>query len=122
MVEVSDIVYADDLCTPVLCDQASQLRGAHALRPNLGPTKTSAVFAPLGTGARQARQEAFVQLKGRVPIWPEKSKGLLWLDLVPRYRHLGSIVTHDCKMGPELRHRLALAASAFREGKRKLYA
>ena len=134
-VPIEDIVYADDLCTPITCAEASQLRGVvssvtadtmdvltpHALRPNLGPTKTSAVFAPIGAGSRRARQEAFVQLKGRVPVWPE-SKGLLWLDLVPRYRHLGSIVTHDCKMGPEIRHRMALAASAFREGKRKLYA
>ncbi|CAE7399380.1 unnamed protein product [Symbiodinium microadriaticum] len=132
---IEDIVYADDLCTPVTCPEAPHLRGVvssvtadtmdvltpHALRPNLGPTKTSAVFAPVGAGSRRARQEAFVQLKGRVPVWPE-SKGLLWLDLVPKYRHLGSIVTHDCKMGPEIRHRMALAASAFREGKRKLYA
>ena len=134
-IQVTDIAYADDLCTPVVCSAAGALRGAvscmtadtmdvltpHALRPNLGPTKTAAVFAPLGQGSRQSRREAFVQLKGRVPIWPE-SKGLLWLDLVPRYRHLGSLVSHDGKMGPEIRHRLALAASAFKEGKRKLFA
>ena len=132
---VTDIAYADDLCTPVVCANASHLRGAvssmtadtmdvltpHALRPNLGPTKTAAVFAPVGRGSREARREAFVSLKGRAPVWPD-SKGLLWLDLVPRYRHLGSIVTHDCKMGPEIRHRLALASSAFREGKRRLFA
>ena len=134
-VRVTDIAYADDLCTPVVCQKAAQLRGAlssmtadtmdvltpHALRPNMGLTKTAAVFAPLGPGSRQARQEAFVHLKGRVPIWPD-SKGLLWLDLVPRYRHLGSLVAYDGRMGPEIRHRLALAASAFREGKRKLFA
>ncbi|CAE7285354.1 unnamed protein product, partial [Symbiodinium necroappetens] len=132
---VTDMAHADDLCTPVICDNASHLRGAvssmtadtmdvltpHALRPNLGPTKTAAVFAPVGRGSREARREAFVSLKGRTPVWPD-SKGLLWLDLVPRYRHLGSIVTHDCKMGPEIRHRLALASSAFREGKRRLFA
>ncbi|CAE6916088.1 unnamed protein product [Symbiodinium sp. CCMP2592] len=102
---ITDIVYADDLCTPVLCSRASQLRGAvsavtadtmdtlapHALRPNLGPTKTAAV-------------------------------GLLWLDLVPRYRHLGSLVSYDGRIGPEVRQRLALANAAFREGRRKLYA
>ena len=134
-IQVTDIAYADDLCTPVVCQAACDLRGAvscmtadtmdvltpHALRPNLGPAKTAAVFAPVGKGSKQARCEAFVQLKGRVPIWPE-SKGLLWLDLVPRYRHLGSLISHDGKMGPEIRHRLALAASAFKEGKRKLFA
>ena len=132
---ISDIVYADDLCTPVVTTKAAQLRGAlsavtadtmdiltpHALRPNLGPTKTAAVVAPLGPGSRQARHEMFVTLKGRTPVWPE-SKGLHWLDLVPRYRHLGALVSHDCRMGPEVRHRLSLASSAFKEGKRKLFA
>ena len=131
---MTDIVYADDLCTPVVCELASELRGSvsamtadtmdvltpHALRPNLGPTKTSAVFAPIGPGSRAAHTEAFVHLKGRVPVWPE-SKGLHWLDLVPRYRHLGSLITYDGRMGPEIRHRLALAGSAYREGKRKLF-
>ena len=132
---VSDIVYADDLCTPVVCQLACQLRPAvsavvadtmdvltpHALRANLGPTKTAAVVAPVGAGSRQARHEMFVSLKGRVPIWPD-SKGLLWLDLVPRYKHLGSLVSYDCRLGPEVRHRLALANAAFRDGRRKLYA
>ena len=62
----------------------------------------------------------FVSLKGKVPVLPE-SKGLLWLDLVPRYRHLGSLVSHDGRVGPEIRHRLALAGASFREGKRKLF-
>ena len=132
---ITDIVYADDLCTPVICPRACQLRPAvsavvadtmdvltpHALRANLGPTKTAAVVAPLGEGSRQARHEMFVSLKGRVPVWPD-SKGLLWLDLVPRYKHLGSLVSYDGGIGPEVRHRLALASAAFREGRRKLYA
>ncbi|CAE7778392.1 unnamed protein product [Symbiodinium sp. CCMP2592] len=135
LVRVSDVVYADDLCTPIVCERAVQLRPAvslvatetmdvltpHALRANLGPTKTAAVVAPLGDGSRQARHEMFVTLKGRVPLWPE-TKGLLWLDLVPRYRHLGSLVSYDGRLGPEVRHRLALASAAFREGKRKLFA
>ena len=93
----------------------------HALKPNLGPTKTAAVVAPIGPGSRQARHEMFVALKGRTPVWPD-SKGLHWLDLVPRYRHLGTLVSHDGRMGPEVRHRLSLAAASFKEGKRKLFA
>ena len=134
-VAVTDIVYADDLCTPVVCRGATHLRSAvsavtadtmdaltpHALRANLDPTKTAALMSPIGAGSRQARQELFVQLKGRIPIWPD-SKGLLWLDLVPRYRHLGSLISYDGKLGPEIRHRLALANAAFREGRRKVYA
>ncbi|CAE7680575.1 unnamed protein product, partial [Symbiodinium sp. CCMP2456] len=132
---ITDIVYADDLCTPVVCAHPAQLRqtisavtadtmdvlAPHALRANLGPAKTAAVVAPVGAGSRQARHEMFVTLRGRAPVWPE-SKGVLWLDLVPRYRHLGSLVSYDGRMGPEVRHRLALAASSFREGRRKLFA
>ena len=132
---VSDIVYADDLCTPVVVPLAAQLRSAvssvtadtlntlspHALRANLGPTKTAAVVAPIGDGSRQARHEMFTTLKGRVPIWQE-NQGMLWLDLVPKYRHLGSLVVHDSSLGPEIRHRLALAGASFREAKRKLFA
>ena len=128
-------MYADDLCTPVVCESASDLRCTisavtadtfdvltpHALRPNLGPTKTSALVSPIGSMSRKVRHHLFVSLKGKVPIWPD-GKGLLWMDLVPRYRHLGSVVCHDGNMCPEVKLRLALANAAFREGRRKLYA
>ncbi|CAE7751182.1 unnamed protein product [Symbiodinium microadriaticum] len=92
---VTDIVYADDLCTPVVCESASDLRCTisavtadtfdvltpHALRPNLGPTKTSALVSPIGSMSRKVRHHLFVSLKGKVPIWPD-GKGLLWMDLV----------------------------------------
>ncbi|CAE7020364.1 unnamed protein product [Symbiodinium sp. CCMP2456] len=132
---ISDIVYADDLCTPIVCNAAAELRPTvsavvadtfdtltpHALRINLGPTKTAAIMAHVGHGSRAARHEAFGVLKGRVPAWPE-SKGLQWLDLVSRYRHLGSIITYDGSLGAEVRHRLALARNAFRDGRRRLFA
>ncbi|CAE7816687.1 unnamed protein product [Symbiodinium necroappetens] len=79
-VRVTDIAYADDLCTPVVC--------------------------------QKARQEAFVQLKGRVPIWPD-SKGLLWLDLVPRKEEIVRVqsdttaetrnaLPYACAVGPHV--------------------
>ncbi|CAE7265178.1 unnamed protein product, partial [Symbiodinium sp. CCMP2456] len=133
--DIPDIVYADDLCIPVVCDKASGLRSVvsavaadtfdtltpHALRVNLGPTKTAAIMAHTGAGSRAARQESFGVLKGRVPVLPE-SKGLLWLDLVARYRHLGAVVTFDGSLRADVKHRLALARSAFRDGRRRLFA
>ena len=132
---ISDILYADDLCTPVVCKDAQHLRGTvsavaadtfdiltpHALRVNLGPTKTAAIMAHAGRGSREARREVFGALKGRTPIWTE-SKGLLWLDLVARYRHLGSMITHDGSLLAEVRHRVSLARVAFRDGRRRLFA
>ena len=133
--DIPDVVYADDLCIPVVCDAASQLRhtvsavaadtfdtlAPHALRVNFGPTKTAAVVAPAGAGSRQARQEMFGVLRGKTPIWAE-CRGMQWLDLVARYRHLGAVITHDGSITADVKHRLALARVAFRDGKRRLFA
>ncbi|CAE7029298.1 unnamed protein product, partial [Symbiodinium sp. CCMP2456] len=127
--DIPDIVYADDLCIPVVCEKASKLRGVvsavaadtfdtltpHALRVNLGPTKTAAIMAHIGPGSRAARHESFGTLKGRAPVFPD-NKGLLWLDLVARYRHLGAVVAYDGSMRADVKHRLALARSAFKDG------
>ena len=133
--DIPDIVYADDLCIPVVCDKASNLRSVvsavaadtfdtltpHALRVNLGPTKTAAIMAHTGAGSRAARHESFGVLKGRAPILPE-GKGLMWLDLVARYRHLGAVVAYDGSLRADVKHRLALARNAFRDGRRRLFA
>ncbi|CAE7865768.1 unnamed protein product, partial [Symbiodinium necroappetens] len=133
--DIPDIVYADDLCIPVVCDKASNLRSVvsavaadtfdtltpHALRVNLGPTKTAAIMAHTGVGSRAARHESFGVLKGRAPILPE-GKGLMWLDLVARYRHLGAVVAYDGSLRADVKHRLALARNAFRDGRRRLFA
>ena len=132
---IEDVIYADDLCTPVLCKEAVSLRplvsavtadtldtlAPHAFRANLGPTKTAALVSPRGVGSRKARAEMFVQLKGKISLWAD-SKGLRWLDLVPRYKHLGSIVVHSGSLLPEIRHRVSLGQAAFRAGRRKLFA
>ena len=132
---IPDVVYADDLCIPLMCAQARLLRNVatsvaadtfdalapHALRVNFGPTKTAAIAVPVGVGARAARQELFCSLKGKVPVWAE-SRGMQWLDLVAKYRHLGSIVEHNGSMAAEVQHRLCLARVAFRDGKRRLFA
>ncbi|CAE7231230.1 unnamed protein product [Symbiodinium sp. CCMP2592] len=97
-VRISDFVYADDLCTPVVCRQASKLRGT----VSAVTADTMDILAPHGADPN--------------------TKNLLWLDLVPRYRHLGALVSYDGRVGPEVRQRLALANAAFREGRRKLFA
>ena len=133
--DIPDVVYADDLCIPVVCDSAPQLRNTvsavaadtfdtlapHALRVNFGPTKTAAIVAPVGPGSRQARQEMFGALHGKAPIWAE-CRGMQWLDLVARYRHLGAVIAHDGALTADVKHRLALARVAFRDGKRRLFA
>ncbi|CAE7410216.1 unnamed protein product [Symbiodinium natans] len=132
---VRDVVYADDLATFVVSPSAQRLPrlladvaattldtlAPHGLRANLGPTKTAAIVAPAGAGARAARKHLFVDMRGHMPVWPENA-GLARLDLVTRYRHLGSYLTHNGSLLPDIRYRLALGRAAFREGKRKLFA
>ena len=134
-VRITDVIYADDMCTPIVCPEAKMLRptvsatvadtvntlSPHALRVNVGPTKTAALMAPRGAGSKQVRHEIFTTLKGRIPVFPDH-KGMLWLDLVPRYRHLGSIVSYSGSLLPEVRHRLSLGQAAFRAARRKLFA
>ncbi|CAE7275135.1 unc-89 [Symbiodinium sp. CCMP2456] len=135
LLEVQDIVFADDLASLVISRQASGLRHAvssvaaatldvlpaHGLTANLGPKKTAALLAVCGPGSRAARRELFTTRKGRLPVCLEHS-GAVHLDLVTSYRHLGSVLTSSGELGAEICHRLALGRAAFREGKTRLFA
>ncbi|CAE7946520.1 hypothetical protein AK812_SmicGene33425 [Symbiodinium microadriaticum] len=134
-VEASDVVYADDLASFLICEQPSCLPKAiagiaadtidtlhpHGLNANVGPTKTAALAVPAGRGSRSVRRQLFSAGAGRLVVLPE-SRGGLRLDLVTVYKHLGSMVMHDGSLLPEIRHRLAASRSAMKEGKQRLFA
>ncbi|CAE7846567.1 HERC1, partial [Symbiodinium sp. KB8] len=44
------------------------------------------------------------------------------VDAVPHYRHLGSVISFDGSLLPEVKQKVALAKVAFGEGRRKLFA
>ena len=133
-VEVQDVVFADDLASFVSTDRADQLRPAlgnvaaatlnvlpeHGLSANIGPTKTAAIVALHGRGSRNARKELFHTMRGRLPVWPENS-GMVRIDLVTSYKHLGSVLTHDGGLLTEIRHRLGVGRAAFKEGKQRIF-
>ena len=87
----------------------------------IGPTKTAAIAVPAGPGSRAVRRQFFSTGKGQLAILPE-NRGAFRLDLVSRYRHLGSIIAHDGCMIPEIKHRLAAGRTALKEGKQRLFA
>ena len=134
-VEASDVVYADDLASFLISPSAEALPGAvsgvaadtidtllpHGLIANIGPTKTAAIVAPAGPGSRSIRRQIFSEKKGRLTVLPE-NKGGFRLDLVPVYKHLGSLVTHDGCLLPEIRNRLGAGRAAMKEGKQRLFA
>ena len=134
----SDLVWADDLATPVVSEEAQALlskvaveAGAladalseHALELSFGPLKTAAVLAMRGAGSRLAKVQAF----GRHPQQAESSVDVLRehyapskLPLVSAYRHLGSVQSFDGSLRQEVLQRVGQAWGAFREGRRKLY-
>ena len=134
-VEASDVVYADDLASFVVCDSPQALPGAisgivadtidtllpHGLNANVGPTKTAAIAVPAGRGSRAVRRRLFSEGKGRLVVLPE-TRGGLRLDLVTVYKHLGSLVTHDGCLLQEIKYRISAGRSAMQEGKQRLFA
>ncbi|CAE7334985.1 unnamed protein product [Symbiodinium sp. KB8] len=135
MVETSDVVYADDLASFLVSSTAAALPKVisgvaadtvdtllpHGLVANVGPTKTAAIAAPVGRGSRATRRQLFSDGKGLLNVLPE-TKGGFRLDLVSVYKHLGSMVTHDGCLLPEIKHRLAAGRSALKEGKQRVFA
>ena len=132
---LGDTIFADDLA---VCVQGSDARhvglevgrvagqvldtfSEHGLTPSMGPSKTAAIVSPMGPGAREARRRLYVEGAGKIPVLREYA-GMVSLSMVHQYKHLGAILHHRGTLGAELRHRLALARVAFKEGKRTVYA
>ena len=133
-VAVLDVVYADDIATCVIADTPAELPravqmvagiqldalNAHGLQANIGVKKTAAILAPTGRGSRKVRQEVFGTGKGKLPVLCEHRSSVK-LDAVATYRHLGTILTHNCSMVAEVKSRVAAAWLAFKEGRKTVF-
>ncbi|CAE7595453.1 unnamed protein product, partial [Symbiodinium sp. CCMP2456] len=133
-IDVQDIVYADDLATCIVSSCAAALPQAvrhvagcsfdallsHGLKPNVGPTKTSAMLVPIGVGARNTRTQVFTQAKGKLPVLCDTIP-TVHRDVVPTYRHLGSVLTFGGSMLHEARARVHIARQLFREGRATVF-
>ena len=120
---VTDTTWADDSAFPLededaavlmrktvrLCTLVLSFCASHGMAPNLKPGKTSVMINLTGKGSKQARREYFPN--GTQKLWlPDLEVGVAVTD---QYKHLGGVV--DCKlsMKPEVRFRLAQAASSY---------
>ena len=133
-VPASEIIFADDLAILTSARYATRIGAAvtevtatvvdsfeaHGLRANFARTKTAALVAPVGPGARQARRDLFFRSKGRLPVLKENSAPS-WLELVPSYKHLGTVVDYKASVHADVSRRISLARVAFREGRRAIY-
>ena len=132
-VQLSDIIWADDLAKCILVHDAKLLASttalecglladafyAHGYTLSFGPTKTAAIVVPRGPGSRQARRKLF----GGKPVLQvlREELGAVSLPLVTSYRHLGVKVAASTSMMAELKHRAAHARSAFQQGRTRVF-
>ena len=133
-VKASDVTYADDLalltvarCTAMIGVAVAEITSVavdsfsnHGFVANFAKGKTAAMISPCRPGARETRRKLFVEAKGKIPVLREAHAPAM-LELVPSYRHLGTVVHHQCSMHPEVLRRVALTRVAFREGRRAIY-
>ena len=132
-----DQVWADDLATPLSCQDASQLpskvasaAGAltdafaeHAMELTFGPVKTAAVMALRGSGSREVRRLVFgggTDGTCSLTALREHCQPCA-LPLVDSYRHLGTIHSYDGSLAREIWQRTGQAWGSFREGRRQVY-
>ena len=92
----------------------------YGLIPNFKEGKTEAVVDPRGKGSTQLRRKIFTEGQNMLSIktdLPDQPS----LRLVPRYKHLGGLITHGAKMRPEIASRAAQATHAASIYRTKVY-
>ena len=134
-VKLQDISYADDHASCVVSKSACDLAGSvrhvlgrsldsivgHGLTANFGPRKTAALLAHRGSGSRAARDAVFHKAKGKLRVLREFGSSVD-VDVVPSYKHLGSIISFSGTMLPEVQGRVSRAKASFGEGRKKVFA
>lgn len=81
------------------------------MAPNMAKGKTEAMIMLRGKGCKKIKQFVHCHCKGQIALTlpqPEYQS----LRIVPRYVHLGGILTHDGRLKQEIRRRLAMAHDA----------
>ena len=93
---------------------------SYGMTPNMGAGKTEAVVTPRGRNALKARRMLFNQCKCALPLTTNLTEPAV-LRLVPKYRHLGSFISHKANNRNELLHRLAQGQQSIRAYSAKIY-
>ena len=132
LVELGEVIWADDLAAcfsfptanavgPGLMHESGIMSDSfqsYAMRLNYGPTKTAAIAACRGPGARDASLRLFGQQ--HISVLREHSAPES-VPLVARYRHVGVVHGPEGSIKDELRQRVAEAWVAYRQGRKKIY-
>ena len=135
-IAIEDIVWADDIAIPRLCDSGHHVRAAvtaetssladacsaHGLCLSFGPYKTAAVLTVTGSGSRAARRQLFGRYDhaGELLVLREHASAAK-LALVSTYKHLGAFQAPFGRMQTEIQYRISQARAAYHEARRKIY-
>ena len=93
---------------------------AFGMTPNLERGKTEVVADIRGKGSHVVKRKLFNEDKGHVDIntdLEDKPK----LRVVQKYKHLGGLIVHGGKIGPEIQHRIAQGRQACADYRTKIY-
>ncbi|CAE7779683.1 unnamed protein product [Symbiodinium sp. CCMP2592] len=125
--------WLDDFAVPMLSPTAralparlarvaaltSQALATTGVAMNFEQGKSEAVVCMCGQGSQQAKQDLFVDKRGRVSVQLQPDEQVE-LVCTPRYTHLGSIRGPDCSALPDIRRRRTLAADVCNRVCRRL--
>ena len=90
------------------------------MRPNMTKGKTEAMLLPRGHGSRKVKQYVHCYCKGQIALDMENPEHQV-LRIIPRYVHLGGVLTHDGRIKQEIRRRLAMAHDALHPYRTKVF-
>ena len=127
-------IWADDLAVMLSDESPSRLlsklqlvartlfqKFAHTgMDMNLKKGKTELVLDVRGKGAIQVRKELF-RHKPPVLQVETSSLGTIFISIVSKYKHLGTIFAHKGSMSPEIRARLGQARADFQRLRKRLF-
>ena len=135
-ISVSDVIWADDIAVPRVCQHAEDIRaaiavdtgcladscGEYGLSLSFGEVKTACLASVVGNGSRAAKRHLYGPsgLKGVIHALREGGTATP-LSLVASYKHLGVYQAPAGRLGPEVKYRIGQARAAFHEARRKVF-
>ena len=125
-VDVPVVIWADDIAVPLLCQDCTALLGLieiitrrvteilaeRGLQTNFGRAKTEVVVTPAGQGAREVRQQLLQNPHEGIDVDHDAGTKV---RVQGKYKHLGCQQSSAGGLTHELRYRVALTWSGFRE-------
>lgn len=127
--DVTSIIWADDLAVPWAVRDARQLVPAvvalhqklsaifHArgFDLNMDKGKTSVLLSFRGPSGPQLRQQYVLPHNATIAVPLESDRGVMHLPVVCHYKHLGTIVAANSSLDLEIRTRIGIASSTFKQ-------